>query len=449
MGGRSRRHWLRGAVAIGLVGASFLWAIFSPPSDEAAWRPAEVTAPAAVPESLPDPVDLAAAPAATATAASTPSRVDEVELCGGERLRLGPGGWADLAELSRITREPKQRQRILDRMRSSPNELARAAAPVLSYFGDDKLRIALLGVMPACRGTDCPISESAREEAVRVLDAAARIALSTSDPKVYRFAFTLCAGKSWAAGSACRMLSPEQWSRLDPGNAAPWQQVLAAARLRGDKAAQDEALFRVASARHADNGFFAAADAVLGAAPGDDASVLASWGLVTEALGIASAGLLPGYEPLMTMCKGDALQDANRLQTCAAAADALADRSSTLIGRSIGVALGKQVGWPVARSDRMRGESESYGASLAPPAGDTMGLGCATMRRNLALMRRYAAVGESTVMREWIANSGNTPEDFIREQRARELQREAAAAAQDQRDEAASEAAAGAAEAKR
>ena len=333
-------------------------------------------------------------------------------------------------------------------MRSSPSELARTAALVLSNFGDDQRRLATFGVAPPCEGAECPVSERAKDAAKRSLDAVARVALSTRDPKVYAFALGMCAGRVGATAGACQMLSAQQWSRLDPGNAAPWLHMLGAATVHGDVAARDEALFRIANAQRNDADLFSTAGAVLDASPDDDASVLASWGLVTQTINAAAAGTLPPYQALMTMCKGDALKDANRLQTCAAVAETLAERSDALIGRSIGVAIGKELGWPAARRDRMRGEYESYRASLSMDITDVMGLSCAKMRRDFAMLRRNAAVGETGALREWVAKSGKTPEDFIREQRARERQREVAAAKY-QREQAASAAAASAAAAQR
>ena len=447
MGGLSRRRWLRCAAALGLIGGIFLPIFFAPPSDEVARRTTEALAPPEVRETLADPIDNATV-ATTEVATATLHGADEVELCGGARLKIDANGLPDIAEFSRLAREPKTRERILDRMRSSSSELARTAALLLASLGDDEKRLAMLGFTPPCEGADCPAADSAMEAARRTLDAITRVAMSTSDPKVYALALALCAGKTGTVAGACGMLSAAQWSRLDPGNAAPWHQLLAAAKVRGDTAAQNEALFRIANAPHNDVNMSSAAGAVLDAALDDDASVLAAWGLVTDAVSVGAGLAIPAYQALTAMCKGDALRDANRLQTCAAVAETLAERSDTMMGRMIGVAIGKQVGWPVERGERMRGEYESYITSLGTDTSDPMGLGCGKMRLDLALVRRNAALGETGALREWIAKSGMKPETFIREQRVRERQRDVAAATY-QREQAASAAAAGAAAAQR
>ena len=110
MDARARRRWLRAAAALVLIGGSFLSAVLSPSSHEAAWRPTEVAARAAPTETLPGPGNAAVA-AAEQVAATKPHGADEVELCGGLWLKLDPNGWPDETELSNLTQEPKARAR--------------------------------------------------------------------------------------------------------------------------------------------------------------------------------------------------------------------------------------------------------------------------------------------------------------------------------------------------
>ena len=61
--------------------------------------------------------------------------------------------------------------------------------------------------------------------------------------------------------------------------------------------------------------------------------------------------------------------------------------------------------------------------------------GCRALEREMATLRRHAALGELGVLREWIAKSGKRPEDFEaegrlrRKQRAREAEQAASATA--------------------
>jgi hypothetical protein len=312
---------------------------------------------------------------------------DEVQVCGGAWVRTEPDGSFDRAEFERATGLPRQRERVLAALRSSPSELARAAALLL-----------------AAADTAEPAAPPAR-----VADPLARIALASTDPRVYALAFKACGGLRERGEGACRMLSAEQWARLDPDNAAPWRFIHAAASARGDLAAQEEALFRLARARRSASGFFDVAGTVLAVMPGDEAALLAASTLVTEAIAIEAAVALPSMQPLVQACRGAALRDPNRAQTCGLLAEALTERADTLLDRMIGVAVGREIGWSVQRTDRMRGEYTAYLASLTDsgaPVRNAESLGCARIRRDLDRLRRTAALGEVGAMREWVTASG-------------------------------------------
>jgi hypothetical protein len=325
--------------------------------------------------------------------------VDEVQVCGGAWVRAQPDGSIDRAEFERAAQLPQWRERILATLQSSAGELARASFVLLATPDADRA------------------------------DALARQALSSTDARVYALAFKVCGGSSGRGEGACRMLSAEQWARLDPDNAAPWQFIFAAAAARGDRAAQDDALFRMASARRSALGYFDVAGAVLEATPDDEASTLAAWAMVTEAIGVESAVALSGMQPLVQACKGSALRDANRAQICASLAEAMTERSDTLLERMIGAAIGRQIGWPAERTDRVRGEYSAYSAQTAPLPGDGNEFGCARIRRDLDTVRRHATLGEVGAMRAWVVASGKTPAHFVGEERAHRQQAEAAASA--------------------
>src|SRR5439155_5353440 len=108
------------------------------------------------------------------------------------------------------------------------------------------------------------------------------------------------------------------------------------------------------------------------------------------------------------------------------------------IERSIGVSIGRRMGWPAERGERMQGEYVGYVASLSPPTGNRPDLGCPTIQRELDNVRRRATLGETGALREWVAQSGKKPEDFVRAQRALQQAQEADAATRYLREQAAS-----------
>jgi hypothetical protein len=326
--------------------------------------------------------------------------IDEVQVCGGAWVKLQADGAVDNDDFERAAQMTQGRERILAALRASTSDLARAAAVLL---------------------TTRDFAQSS--------EVLARMALASTDARLYALAFKACGAGSATGEGACRMLSAAQWARIDPGNAAPWQSIFAAAASGGDRPAQDEALFQMANARHNASGFFDLVGAVVNATPDDDASQLAGWLLATQAVGLQAAVTLPGLRPMLHGCRGEALRDANRAQSCAALAEMMTERSDTLLDSMMGAAIGRQIGWPGDRYDRIHGEYRAYLAQTGTLTGVDNEFGCASLRRGLALVRRHAAIGEVRAMREWVRESGKRPEDFIADLRASRQGVEAQAAA--------------------
>lgn len=299
-------------------------------------------------------------------------------------------------------------------MRADPGQFARATALLLAITSSDGPRwLALFGLAP--------------DDHANALDQLARLAVSSTDPKVYALAYKACGGSGNVGHGACQLINAEQWARLDPQNAAPWLFMLWAASERKDRAAQEEALHRIASARRQSLGYFDTAGAVLDATPDDDGAQLAAWLLVGEVIGVEAAVGIPGLTPLRKACMGEALVDANRLQTCSAIAEVLTERSDTSLDRGIGLSIGKNVGWPAERYERLVAESTAYSMAMMSNDSSADDFGCAKLRRDMARMRDRAAIGEIASMRKWIARSGKTQEDFVREERVRKEQMQRAA----------------------
>ena len=383
------------------------------------------------------PVPLGSAAVATALARTPPQQVampapardvDEVQVCGGAWVKRLPDGAPDPADLERATGLPEARARVVAALRADSRELAQATALWLDMLGDSTpQRLIALAPSNGCTDPACRAEPAVARQVELAREALVRLAVSSTDPQVYALAFHAC-GKGGTG--ACQMLSAAQWARLAPDNAASWLAVLSAARAGNDRAAQSEALHRIATARRSDQGFFTVPGLIAAAVPLDDSSLLAASTMVFGAIGIQAAQSLPAYQEITSACKGAALRDANQRQTCAAIADVLADRSDTLIERAIGAAIGRQVGWPAERGERMRGEYASYLASTWPAQADAFAdTSCGVLHRSLDLVRRQALSGETGVLREWVAQSGKPPEDFAREERQREAQRQQAASA--------------------
>jgi len=416
-----RVWWVLGAATLALM----LWFIRS-----GRVRGEAVPPVAAAPASPAAPTELSAASVPASSEASTTAAhgSDEIELCGGVWVKAAPDGSVDAEDLARVTRWPELRARLVDRLRADSSEFARAASVLLGLIGTDDTPVATGDSASACAGVECETSRRAAARVAEARDTLARMAATTSDPRVYALAFNTC-GRAQPAEGACQLLNPEQWARLDPGNAAPWLFVLTQAGQRRDAAAQNEALFRLSTSARSDQYFFAVPALVIEHMPTDEAAMPAVLTLAANATGIAAAWSMPGYQTLLEQCKPSTLRDANRRQTCGAVADLLVERSDTLLDLGIGVALGKRLGWPEDRIDRLRGEQSAYFETLGSSSALGPADGCVGIRRDLATLGRHARLGEVGALREWVAQSGRSSADFIRAEREARVKMAAAAAA--------------------
>lgn len=392
-----RVWWVMGAATLALM----LWFIWSGRVHD---EPEPPAAAEAVPAASPPDAPVHAPPESTDLPVAAVHGSDEIELCGGQWVKAKPDGSIDDEDFARVVRLPEARARVIDDLRADTSEFARAASIQLTLVGSD------------------PASPAVAEER----DSLARMAATTGDPQVYALAFNTC-GRVQPTEGACQLLNPEQWARLDPGNATPWLFALAQAAQRRDAAAQSEASFRISTSMLSDQHFFAVPGLVIDHMPSDDASMPAALMLASEVIGVEAAWSLPGYQALYDLCKASTLRDANRRQTCTAVAELLVEHSDTLLERGVGIAIGKRLGWPDERIERLRGEQTAYffspGASTAQAPVD----GCNGIRRDLATVIRHARLGEAGALREWVAQSGKEAADFILAER--EAQAKAAAAA--------------------
>jgi hypothetical protein len=369
-----------------------------------------------------------APPVARTTDRGSAHGVDEYEVCGGTWVKANADGNVD----DKVLKGPMRRDdaaRAVDRaLAADPRPVAHAARLILQMAdGDDDRRLALMASSLGCGAEPCPAALAASAAAVDAVTAAreslARFAATTPDPAAYALAYRMC-GSGRLRDGACGMLSAEQWARLDPGNAVPWQEVFAAAQARKDSAAANEALHRIATSRRSDQRFFDLPGLVVEAAPQDDGLRNGVFMLAVEAIGIQAAWSLPAYQPLVSACKRDMLRDSNRRQTCEAIAELMAEKSDTLLERGLGGAVGRQLGWPEERVERMRAELQAFANSTYAGIEPREAMGCEAIKRLTDDVRHKARLGEVGAMRDWLAHEAPPADELLR--RYRTAQRELA-----------------------
>lgn len=312
---------------------------------------------------------------------------NEVEICGGIWIKPDAAGEVDEAEVNRLTRVDELRARVRDG---------------LAADGSDFTRAALLRLEPT-------------------REALLRFATTTSDPRAYAIAFNAC-DRRLDPEPACRQLSAERWAQLDPGNAAPWLQILSDAFERNDVAARDEALHRVATSTHNRIGWHDLMGLIAEQLPPEDSAGVGGMFLIYE-VAVTRRVPTPEYGALYSACSADAQRDANRRQVCNAAVEVLVEHGDITMDRMIGVAIGEKGGWPAERVDRIRGENLAYNnAQLEALQAPGNPLACGAAQRQITQSKRFATIGELGALREWVAASGKAPEEFVR------MARDAAAA---------------------
>ena len=402
-----RVWWGLGAATLAVM----LWFIWS---GRVRVQPGPPRVTTAVPAATPAEASALAASSPTGAAGRAAHSSGEIEVCGGAWVKSRPDGTIDDDDFKRVVNLPEARARMLDELRADPDEFARAAAIWLSVFGAEPLGPAEGG--KNCEPDQCEAQRKYAALAAQSRDELARTAATTRDPRVYALAFNVCGGAR-LGDSACQLLSAEQWARLDPGNAAPWMYVLGQAVDRRDMSAQNEALHRIATSSRSDLRYLALSGLVLDHMPNDDAASPAALTLTIETIGIEVAFTHPGFQLVAKVCKGAPLRDWNRRESCSAVAELLVERADTLFERGLGVRIGTQIGWTTERIQRLSGEEAAYVASLTAPGAFAGTNACADIRRDLETVRRRARLGEAGALREWVARSGKTAEDFIRVER--------------------------------
>ncbi|MGZ5747752.1 MAG: hypothetical protein ACXWJ3_16380 [Caldimonas sp.] len=377
-------------------------------------------------------VDAAAAPVSPSDAEH---EAEEMQLCGGGWLRVDGDEDRVARDIAAAVaaRMDAVREPTLAAMRSSDDERVRAAA---AYFEASAARYSLAEVGACKDAADCTRKSDELWQAPEPhRDALARLAQSTTDPVVYAWAHAAC--RRARGASACQLVNAAQWTRLDPDNAVPWLALADEARARGDGAAVDDAMFHVASAARFDASEGQLAAVLLDHAPAGESSLLGAAHLATQAIGFGSADAARSLQALGSYCRGRDLGDGNRRETCERIATLAAERSTSLLAQSIGISIGKRLGWPAQRLQAAEDERWAFNAvSMAQERGPTAEAGCAWAQNAVQQIRDRAEVGEVEAARRNVAATGRSVKELGVEAR----QRYAAARAQFAREAAAASA---------
>ncbi len=354
---------------------------------------------------------------APSAAAHLPSDAESGGACGIEPARAASAPLPEASNAAGEARAAQVLEQTLAAMQTSADPRARAAGLVLKPLIAELETVRKDNPVAPCEARNCipippPATPAGRPsmampdaESAGPFDAVARLAASSTDPRVYAIAFHACSGPNTHTqrGGACQLITAAQWARLDPGNAVPWAFVAAAAQAQGDVAALNEAMHQIAQARHSRHGWGELPGLVLAHAPADAPALKATYELIVSVIGVEATWVIPSYQTISPFCKAEALADTNRRETCGRIAELLAEHSDTLLDRSFGASIGKRVGWLSERTDAMQAEFATLSQKVADAGVDPDQPTCAALRRSVDYLRSVEADGELGAMRRLAA----------------------------------------------
>jgi hypothetical protein len=261
-------------------------------------------------------------------------------------------------------------------------------------------------------------ADASRAAAAPKADAIARLASASREPLAYAMAVEACAGSMASVAPACRLVSVEQWARLDADNAVPWLHVAAAAAARRDAAALADAWHRVAHARSSRIHSGPILELLNASLPVDVQAAERLQVLWRAAAAIASSSARPDYAPALDFCSPAAVRDSNRAQTCDRLALQLTDHAGTLMELGVGIRLAEQIGWPDERIDDLRHRHDAYSRVQVEAAAEPEPRNCEDLARATEQLARVVRLGEIGALREAVALSGKSIERLAAEERA-------------------------------
>ncbi|MCE9661082.1 MAG: hypothetical protein K8R60_21345 [Burkholderiales bacterium] len=395
---RLRRTAVGAAAAIAVAAVGTVWLVAG---DEPA-RPTVAELPVGAP--VVEEPRLALAPTAAASGADIAVGVEspgEVQMCGGAWVRLKDDGDVDWDSVAAASKESTDAltSTVVAAMTSSADEQARAAAIAIAMNPTGRA----LMKPSACEGdTACERDLNiALKEWQERRDALAKLAQDSADPTVYAWAVRACGITVKEGPGHCQLISAAQWARLDPANAAPWIAVAMNAQAEKDRAAVDDALFRISVAERYDPGDYRIGLVLLDHVPDSEANLWAALTLVAQGIGFDAAAAIGEIQSLASLCPAKELnQDNARSEACERSAEVLVRSSMTLNGLMAGRMIGKRVGWPQERIDGLQKESGALKAAWEreSPTGSES-LSCKALRAQLDSVREFAAHGQVAALR--------------------------------------------------
>jgi hypothetical protein len=366
------------------------------------------------------------APKASSAAASTrpPQTKDErLEVCG--------FGLVDEQQLLRLL--PQQslfdaRQRLVDALLGGSERERMTGLLMQGLLAHDRL---IEPTLNAC-GQDDACRAAVSAQPMPQIDAAAQamveLAERSSDAWLYKTAIDYaCSGGvpgMRVRSMSCSRLTPSEWLKRDPGNAAPWLLEADRAAARGDAAGVEAALQAASRQPSLDLGFAAPHGPLLMHAEFQRLTPAMRTFVMTALWGATAA--VPGQSLMQTVkhCRGEALDRPGRREDCDGLARLFTGERATTIHHAIGTRIAGWVGWPAERVRALEDEKAALQHWQIEVAADAARmLSCDGIQRREKHDRDIAAFGEVEALRRQMKADGRSITALAAEARRRQHQR--------------------------
>jgi hypothetical protein len=353
------------------------------------------------------------------------SGVRQVELCGYGPVTVDPEQQFYPAEVK--VASDALLKRVAAAMSESADPAQRAAAGVLrANMRRAAAAEAFAAKQPRCADSnECWVKARdsglppLREEADRLATDVA----ATRDARAFGIAYQLCreAYPARNSGGPCGRLSAEQWAQLEPDNVVPWLFAASRSRTTGDATALIQAL-RSAAATSAARTYWMPQLTVASHATFAQENAGIRLAALMDLIGPYANFPIPDFQALIEYCPAG-LSDEHRRKECGAIASALVSGTG-LLELSIGSAIGRNAGWPVAQVEAVRQRADAI-KQAGSPVWDTPDYwSCERLKAVEAFATTLAAGGEVAAGELAIKASGRSVEELSTAWRERMRQAE-------------------------
>jgi hypothetical protein len=242
-------------------------------------------------------------------------------------------------------------------------------------------------------------------------DSLVNLAIATQDPAVYAMALHVCRfGTDTPSPGSCGLLSPEQWTLIEPDNAAAWLMLAASAYVARDYAGQDAALARSAQSDRLDwygDSLLAFSQSAL-----TDVSPLERALLTNNTTAFHSRWSQPKTR-LTSYCRPPGGgPGGKRHDVCLSLAELFLSKGRSYEDMSIALQIGKHVGWPTERLAALTTERDALMQARVemvgqwPPRSRDEFLSCDGLERYNDFLSRVTVMGEIGAARDAVQRSG-------------------------------------------